>query len=70
MSKKKPGHIIMPNGDRYEAVVMRILETDAAGRPRRLIVVHDDETIELDDGLPTDFAIVYGLRAMFKPEFT
>jgi hypothetical protein len=67
---KKPGHIVLPNGDRYDVVVMRILEKDAAGRPRKLLVIDEDETVQLDDGLPNEFAVVYGRRDMFKGDFT
>ncbi len=67
---KKPGHIILPNGDRYDVIVTRIVEKDAAGRPRKLLVIDDDETIQLDGDLPNDFAIVYGLRKVFKGDFT
>jgi len=70
MSRKNRIYVDAGRGkERYDLVVCRVMAKDAAGRPRELIVIDDDETVHLDDGDPNEFVIVFGLHRVFHPDF-
>jgi len=58
---RKPEKVIV-DGEKYTATVMRIDEKDQHGRPRKLTLIPDDETVHINEG--NQFMIVYAPKKM------
>jgi len=54
--RKKPSVISVPNGERYRAMVLEVVDSDGRG-PRTFRRVHEDETVNVKDNMA--FWIVY-----------
>jgi hypothetical protein len=57
-----------PRGERYRLAVFRIEEHDAQGRPSKVSVVYDEQTVDLTDGGSVSFMTGYLPEHMTKPK--
>jgi len=57
-----------PRGERYRLAVFRIEEHDEQGRPRKVSIVYDEETVNLVDGGSVSFMTGFLPEHMTKPK--
>jgi hypothetical protein len=63
-TRKKPTSIQIPGGERYKATVLRVIELDGDGSPRKFEILREDETIKPEEGM--QFWVVYAPEKMTR----